>query len=78
MKRTGGKRPGAGRHRIYGAPMLKQTIRIPQEHLHILREIDPNLSKSIRAIIDDKAAQSAIREIIKRRNHHATDTDAHV
>lgn len=76
MKNTkprGGKRPGAGRKAKYIFPMRRQTIRIPDEHLFILKEIDSNLSQSIRAMLDDQAVRSAIREIIiRKRENHAT------
>lgn len=66
-KPTGGKRPGSGRHRLYQEVMVRGTIRLPDIHYATLDKIDPNISKAIRAIMDDPKLSRAIRKFIDRR-----------
>ena len=56
-----------GRNPIYSEPLFKATIRISNQHVLTLEEIDINLSAAIRAVLDDPKVSKAIHKFIDER-----------
>ena len=73
QKIKGGTRPGAGRRPKYGKRMSRETVRLDLEkHIARLKEIDPNLSKAIRMILDDPAIWKTIKKhLVNKEIQHA-------
>ena len=50
----GGRRPGAGRPRSYGEPLLRKTVSLPQSYVeHLERYGSGNLSDGIRQLVEN-------------------------
>jgi hypothetical protein len=66
----------AGRHSLYGSPLKKCSFRIPDAHVKTLLEIDPNLSASLRVIMDDPRIERLIKKLIIERKERTNVTNA--
>lgn len=64
----GGYRLNAHRPPLYGQgqTMVQHTVRITKSHTAKLKEVHPNISKSIRAILDDPTLSAEINKLIER------------
>lgn len=68
MAKRGGFRKNAHRPPLYGEgeTMVQHTIRITKSHTSKLKEAHPNVSKAIRAILDDPKLSVEIDKFVER------------
>lgn len=54
MSSDGGQRPGAGRHKLYAAPMVQLCFTLPQPHLDALKAEADSRDMSLAALVRER------------------------